>query len=64
MSAPVHDSYVVIGDRRSLPHTDGGDHTGGLRYRSSESSGSMSPPASGDAVLDLSASKFRYRLSF
>jgi len=58
----VHDSYVVLGDRRSLPH-DVVDSTGGLRHRSSHSSGTMSPPATGtgDAVLDLSASKFRYR---
>ena len=56
----VHDSYVVLGDRRSLP-LDVVDSTGGLRHRSSHSSGTMSPPAAGDAVLDLSASKFRYR---
>jgi len=56
----VHDSYVVLGDRRSLPH-DVVASTGGLRHRSSHSSGTMSPPAAGDAVLDLSASKFRYR---
>ena len=57
----VHDSYVVLGDRRSLPHDDV-DNTGGLRHRSSHSSASVSPAATGDAVLDLSASKFRYRL--
>ena len=64
MSEPVNDSYVVIGDRRSIPQADTGHHSGGLRHRSSDSSISMSPPAKGDgdAVLDLSASKFRFRL--
>ena len=62
MSGPVYDSFVVIGDRRSLPQADTGHHTGGLRHRSNDSSVSMSPPANGDAVLDLSDSKLRFRL--
>jgi len=61
MSGPVYDSFVVIGDRRSLPQADTGHHTGGLRHRSNDSSVSMSPPANGDAVLDLSDSKLRFR---
>ena len=60
MSEQFNDSYVVVGDRRSLPH-DAGEQAGGLRHRASDSSGCVTPPATGDTVLDLSSSKFRYR---